>query len=217
MTADSTSWLTREGAMERISGLQAELEACRSEIGTLKLQLAVLATTDSITGLPNVHGILELIEDAGHRMARTGEPFAVMMIRIPELEGFHARGDRDCYREAVRHAAALIVAALRQVDKVGRLDTTTFVATLPALTGSGVEGVIDRLTKLLHAVPMTLADREMIRMRPEIAVVLGQDDGTTEVPVLLDVLYDGREEAAFRVPVVRPAPAADKPHEIHLT
>ncbi len=217
MTADSISWLTREGALERISGLQAELEACRSEVGTLKLQLDILATTDSITGLPNVHGMVELIEDAGHRMARTGEPFALMMIRIPELERLHARAERGCYREAIHHAAALIVAGLRQVDKVGRLATATFVAALPALTYAGVDGVVDRLSKLLHAVPMTLADREVIRMRPEIGVVLGHDAGTTDVPVLLEVLYDAREEAVFRAPVVRPAPAADKPYEIHLT
>ncbi len=217
MTADSTSWLTREGALERISGLQAELEACRSEIGTLKLQLDILATTDSITGLPNVHGMVELMEDAGHRMARTGEPFAVMMIRIPELERLHLGGERNCSREAVRHAAALIVAGLRQVDKVGRLDTATFVATLPSLTAGGVEGVADRLTKLLHAVPMTMAGRDVIRMRPEIAVVLGHDDGTTEVPVLLDMLCEARKEAEFRSPIVRPAPAADKPYEIHLS
>ncbi len=217
MTADSTSWLTREGALERINGLQTELEACRSEIGTLKLQLDILATTDAITGLPNAHGMMELIEDAGHRMYRTGEPFAVMMIRVPELEGLHHDGDRDCYREAVRHAAALIVAALRQVDKVGRLDTATFVATLPALTAAGADGVLDRLTKLLHAVPMTLVDRQVIRLRPEIALVLGHDEGTTEVPVLLDVLYDGREHAAFRAPGVRPGPAASKPYEFHLT
>ncbi len=216
MTADSTSWLTRERALERIAGLQEELEACRGEIGTLKLQLDILATTDSVTGLPNVHGMVELIEDAGHRLARTGEPFAVMMVRVPELEVIHSQGEPDVYREALRHTAALIVAGLRQVDKVGRLDTATFVATLPSLTHQGVDGVVDRLTKLLHAVPLTLADRRGFRLQPEIAVVLSREGGTVEVPVLLDFLYDGRDAAGFRAPVISEAPAADKPYEIHL-
>ncbi len=216
-TTTPTPWLTHDMALSRIAGLQQELDACRNEIGTLKLQLDILSTTDSITGLPNVHGMVELIEDAGHRLARTGEAYGVLMIRVPALEEVQSAGDPDVYREAVRHTAALIVAGLRQVDKVGRLDTATFVATLPGLTADGVDGVIDRLTKLLHAVPLAFAGSRVVRLESEIAVVLSHEHGSTEVPVLLDALYEAREQASFRTPVVVPAPAADKPYEIHLT
>lgn len=203
-------------AQAQIAGLQAELEKCRAEIGNLKLQLDILSTTDSISGLPNVHGMIDIAEDASARMSRTGEPFGLMMIRVPELEQINAGPERDLYRDAVRHSAALVVAALRQVDRVGRLDTSTFLAVLPALTAEGAGTVVGRLSTLLGSVPLAFESGETVRLRPEIAVVLAAPDGSGEVPVLLDVLYDAREEAEFETPVVVQAPAADRPHEIHI-
>ena len=110
-----------------------------------------------------------------------------------------------------------MVAGLRQLDRVGRIDSGTFLVTLPQLRAQGVDTVVDRLSKTLHSVPLTFPDGSAVRLRPEIGVVVSHPQATKEVPVLLDVLWDARDEARFGSPTVVAAPDASKPYELHIS
>ena len=208
--------LTPEDAAERIRDLQAELIETRNELGDLKLQLDILSTTDALTGLPNIHGMVDLIEDLTARITRNGEPFGIMMIHVPELVTLAAEESDENYRESVRHAAGLVVAGLRQLDRVGRIDSATFLVTLPQLRAQGVDAVVDRIAKMLHSVPLSFPDGASMRLRPEIGVVVSHPNATKDTPALLDALWDARDQAGFGSPCVVAAPDASKPYEIHL-
>ena len=205
------------GDVGQVEDLQAELVEARRELSDLKLQLAILTSTDALTGLSNIHGMVDLIEDLTARITRSGEPFGIMMVHIPELQRVADEQGDEAFREAARHAAGLVVAGLRQLDRVGRIDTGTFLVALPQLRAQGVDAVIERLEKMLHSVPLRFPGGDSLRLQPEIGVVVSHPSATKEVPVLLDALWEARDQARFRAPVVMAAPDADKPHEAHLS
>ncbi len=188
-------------ARDQVRDLQAELAVYRFEVGTLQLQLDVMSTLDPITGLPNLHGMVELIDAAVHRRRRKSEPFAVMTVRIPRIIEIRENQGADAYHGALRHAGALITAGLRQMDRVGRLDEATFLAVLPDTAAAGVGVITERLERMLLAVPIDFGSRT-VRLLPEISIVLCREDGSVESPELLDLLYEARDQSAFGKPLV---------------
>ena len=115
---------------QRIDELEAELEDARAEINQLRLQLHVFTSTDAITGLANRNGLLDSLQGAIDRQQRMAEPYCVVFLRFPQLGGLMDDHHEDDYEEALRHLGAIVAAGLRTVDRVGRLDETTFVAVL---------------------------------------------------------------------------------------
>ena len=202
MSTEPTTREPSEAASARIRDLESELAVSKFEIGTLRLQLDVMSTLDPITGMPNLHGMVELIDGAVHRRERMGEAFGVMTVRFPVLTDIRDRFGTDAYHGALRHAGALITAGLRQIDRVGRLDETTFLAVLADLNAQGVPSVTDRLERMLLQVPLTFGESEVIRLLPELSVVLSRKDGAIESPTLLDLLYEAREQSEFGRPLV---------------
>jgi len=138
----SDAMASTEDTARRIVDLEAEN-------AELRLQLAVLASTDAATGLANRVGLLDSIEMATYRLARMQEPFAVVLMTFPQLE---AIGDEDDYLEAIRDVGALLAAGVRSVDKVGRETGSTFVSVLANIPEDHVEIVLQRTRASLFAV-----------------------------------------------------------------
>ena len=188
----------------RIEQLEAALAESRAEVRELRLQLDVLSTTDPVTGMPNAHGIVDNIGVTVERQSRTGEPFALMLVSIPLLAGLSARLGGAAAAEAMRHSSALVGAALRGMDIVGRLDATSFVAVLPQLESDGVAAVIDRLRSVLGAVPLDLGS-DRIDLDPVIGVVLSAPGAPTAPEALIEQLQAAAGAAAAGRPIIRAA------------
>jgi GGDEF domain-containing protein len=137
--------------VERIAQLEAELAAHRRELGEMRLQLDVLSTVDSLTGLLNRNGILDAVESAAQRQVRTGEPFGLLLITVPELRRIRAAEHELIYLDVVRDVAALVSASLRDMDRVGRVDDMTFLSVLPWVGEDGLPSVRSRLSRVLQA------------------------------------------------------------------
>lgn len=129
--------------------LSDRVVALEGENAGLRLQLAVFAATDAVTGLANRIGLLDAIEMASYRLVRMKEPFAVVVSRFPQLS---AIVDDDEHLEAIRDLAGVLAAGLRDVDRVGRLDPTTFVSVLANIPFEHVETVLGRSRASLQAV-----------------------------------------------------------------
>ncbi len=159
----------------------AELE---DEVAHLNLQLAILSSTDAITGLANRTGLADSIEMALYRLQRMAEPFAVVGVRFPGLEALGA--DR---LDAVRDLGALIAASLRNVDRVGRLDETTFAVVLANVPADHVATVTDRTGALLGSLPASVGvDAELEATMVAVSVV--DTDANRSVVEILDRLED---------------------------
>ncbi len=140
----------------RLSRLERRVRDLESENAHLRLQLHVLAATDSLTGLANRTGLADTVDMALHRLARMGETFAVVFFRFPQLsvlsDGSGAdSGEVAVMTEAVRDLGALLAAGLRNVDRVGRIDDMTFAAVLSNIPSEHVTTVIGRTISSLEA------------------------------------------------------------------
>ena len=124
-------------AADQIAALNAELAECRRELGELRLQLDVLSTIDPLTGLLNRNGVLDALDSAADRQRRTSEPFAVLLISVPELDRIRTTYGSLVYADYVRDTGALMGAALRDMDRLGRIDTSTFLVVMPWMGDDG--------------------------------------------------------------------------------
>ena len=140
----------------RLSRLEQRVRDLESENAHLRLQLHVLAATDSLTGLANRTGLADAVDMSLHRLARMGETFAVVFFRFPQLSVLSDGSGADSgevaeMTEAVRDLGALLAAGLRNVDRVGRIDDMTFAAVLSNIPSEHVTTVIGRTISSLEA------------------------------------------------------------------
>lgn len=147
--------MTDEAA--EVARLREELDRCREALAETRLELEVLGATDGASGLPNRRGVIDAIEDVGNRLDRTGEGYAVLHVAVPVL----ATLGSDDRVEGVRHVAALLTAALRGVDRIGRFDDASFVAILSEADAAGVAVVARRLSVALGSLPLRTTGGEM--------------------------------------------------------
>jgi len=183
-------------AVDDTDGLRARVVTLEEENAHLRLQLAVMSSTDSITGLANRTGIVDSIEMALHRLVRMGEPFAVVGVRFAALAGLDLTRDR---LDAVRDLGALLAACLRDVDQVGRLDETTFMVILANVPTDHVATVTDRTTATIRA--MTAAATVDVDLRALFASVsIARSESAIEVETIfnsIDELLERGDESVL--------------------
>lgn len=193
----------------RIAQLEESIHGLEFDNGVLRLQFDVLTSTDIVTGLPNLVGMMEIVDNALARQSRSGEPFGLMSVEIPVLSEFDNAGDAATAQAALRHCGALIRAGLRDLDSVGRVDERSFLVTLPMLDRgqteagvlAGIETVIGRIGHLLSAVPFRVDDLA-IHLQPVISVVVTSAETAAGAAVLIERLFAARQLAAVGQPVI---------------
>lgn len=203
---DESVDLTREEALGRIAELEAINAEQHDEIGMLRLQLEMLSATDVVTGLPNFTGIMQTVEKEVARHGRTQETFGLMTVEIPALRRIELHGQHALH-DALRHCGAMISAGLRQSDTVGRIDETTFVASLPMMSRPGATAVVHRIDTNLQAMALTFED-ETFKLIPQFAVIFCGEDLSSSAEELMGVLTEQRRKAVPGAPVIV-APADD--------
>ncbi|MCP3934277.1 MAG: GGDEF domain-containing protein [Actinomycetia bacterium] len=179
---------TEEKQRERIRDLE-------SENAHLRLQLAIMSSTDPVTGLANRAGVVDSIEVALNRLPRMREPFAVVGVRFPQIA---ILDDEDLRVDAVRDLGALLAAGLRNVDRVGRIDDTTFIAILANIPADHVSTVTGRTREMLGSL-VEVAGLPESTLKPGLCAVSVVDPETESNPMtLLDTvstrLTDGSQD-----------------------
>lgn len=194
-------------ARRRIAELERIVADQRAELGLLRLQLEMLSSTDVITGLPNLTGMVDVVGREIARSRRTGEALGVMLVEIPALRGLDASSE-GALHDALRHCGAMIAAGLRQSDTVGRMDDRTFVAVLPSLTRVGAGVVVGRIDAHLRTVTLG-SDDEPVSVAPVFSIVLAEG-GEHEAVELVEAAARARREAAPGSPAIVDAPAGER-------
>ncbi len=111
--------------------LLADETAVALQHDQLMSRLAALATTDSLTGLPNRRAWDDRLGQLMARARRTGQPLTVAMLDLDHFKAFndthgHVRGDALLATTARRFAAQL-----REVDLLARWGGEEFAVALP--------------------------------------------------------------------------------------
>jgi two-component system cell cycle response regulator len=123
---------------QRVSQRTAELQRAHDE-------LAALATTDPLTGLPNHRALVSAVERELAAAARADRVVSVLFIDIDHFKTLndtlgHAAGDAT-----LRELAALMRGVLRSADTVGRWGGEEFIAVLPETTSPQALDLAERM------------------------------------------------------------------------
>lgn len=137
--------LTQEIQQEKdLSAYQQELEQANS-------RLHELATTDSLTGLPNRRAFEDRLTMDFASARRTQRPLSVMLLDVDNFKQHNDRFGHDAGDDTLRHFATLLRLAARSHDLVARYGGEEFIILLPDATESQASEIAERILKLLHA------------------------------------------------------------------
>ncbi len=190
---------------ERIAHLEERLAEAEADNGVLRLQLDMLTSTDIVTGLPNSNGIAAQLQKAAARYSRSGEAFALMHVGFPAFARIAEERGRRALEETMRHAGAMVGAAVRQLDTVGRIDEHGLVCVMPMMSDDGVQPVVRRIEKALDATPVEFDDNEELYLVPAFAIVICSTAARVDPPMVMSWLIEARGEALPGTPVIRHA------------
>ena len=111
----------------------------------LVVELQHRSRHDTLTGLLNRRAMDEALGAQLQRSLRNGEAFAVMMIDIDHFKSINDRHGHAVGDGALRHLAALLRAAVREVDRVARYGGEEFVVLLPDVSLADAQPLAERL------------------------------------------------------------------------
>lgn len=194
-----------EDAAARVAQLEERLAEAEADNGVLRLQLDMLTATDIVTGLPNSNGIAAQLQKAAARYSRSGEAFGLMHVGFPAFDRIAEDRGRRALEEAMRHGGALVGAAVRQLDTVGRIDDDGLVCVMPMMSDDGVSPVVRRIEKVLDSTPIEFDDGEELYLVPAFTVVICSTAARVDPPTVMNRLIEARAEATPGTPVIRHA------------
>lgn len=113
-------------------------------------EMARLATTDSLTGLPNRHAFLERAEIARQAALRQRQPLALAMMDIDHFKQINDRFGHATGDEALMVFARTARETLRGHETVGRLGGEEFAMVLPGTELAGALAAAERLRKAVR-------------------------------------------------------------------
>lgn len=130
---------------------QRELLTLHSDLGRAHDELAALATTDPLTGLPNHRALVDAIDHELHRAERYHRPYGVLFVDIDHFKTVndthgHAAGD-----SALREVGAVMRRALRTIDIAGRWGGEEFVILLPESDANAARATAERIRAAMAA------------------------------------------------------------------
>lgn len=123
--------LVRQAEADEIDALRNELAGLLNRLNDQNIALEHLATTDSLTGLPNRRFLSERLDQEIYRAQRYGIPLSLILFDIDHFKRIndgwgHAAGD-----QVLREIAQETQHLLRRTDLVGRYGGEEFVVLLP--------------------------------------------------------------------------------------
>lgn len=133
--------------------------------------MARLATTDSLTGLPNRHAFLERAENARQAAQRQRQPLALAMMDIDHFKQINDRFGHASGDEALIVFARTARASLRAHETVGRLGGEEFAMVLPGTDLAGALLAAERLRQAVRQVAV-ITSGSPYRMTVSIGVVV---------------------------------------------
>lgn len=169
-------------------------------------RLALLATTDDLTGLVNRRAFFDQSEAARLFALRLRKPMALMMLDIDHFKQINDRYGHGVGDDALRVFAATARGTLREHDIMGRLGGEEFAIALP---GTDLDGAVQAAERLRAAVihsPLVTAEGEHTMTVSVGVVVLDPNEALTAALARADhALYAAKTGGRNRVEVGAPA------------
>ena len=120
----------------------------------LETELRHMAFHDPLTGAHNRRSFMQGLAQEMHRVQRTGEVGALLMLDIDHFKRVNDTWGHDVGDAVLKHLVTVLQAGLRQLDMLGRLGGEEFAVLLPA---TQLEGALELAERLRQAVAQTPA------------------------------------------------------------
>ena len=183
------------------------------QLNLAQQRLAVLASTDSLTGLLNRHGFTSAVEDAMRGAA--SEPLQRGALLIADADNFKHINDRFGHTNgdgALQLLAGTMLRMLRPEDRLGRIGGEEFAIYLPGLSALAAEMVAERIR---HAVAAAEFIPENTRETLTVSIGGAAFDRPTSFAELFRLadkqLYRAKADGRNRVSFATIAPALGLP------
>lgn len=122
--------------------------------------LAVLARTDPLTGLPNRRNMEEHLAAAVSAARRHHQPLSVLFIDIDSFKHINDELGYEAGDEVLRAVGERLRSTVRAEDLVGRWGGEEFVAILPTTDSAGAIALAERLRTAIACDPVVVGERE---------------------------------------------------------
>ena len=146
-----------DGAVRHLLGICADITA-RKEAED---QIAHQAFHDALTDLPNRALLLNRMEQALARTARTGDAIGLLFVDLDNFKVINDSLGHEAGDVLLQTIAERLRGCTRPGDTVARLGGDEFVILLEELSGTGeAQSVAERATEAIH-LPLRLGDRDV--------------------------------------------------------
>ncbi|HEY9103682.1 sensor domain-containing diguanylate cyclase [Chitinimonas sp.] len=132
----------------------AKLGEQHTRLLKVEAEMRKLATTDSLTGIPNRRHFLAALASEAKRSQRSGRPVAVIMADIDHFKSVNDTLGHPAGDAVLVHVARLLDHNRRSADTVGRLGGEEFALLLPEADADSAAEVADRLRRVIEASPV---------------------------------------------------------------
>jgi diguanylate cyclase (GGDEF)-like protein len=168
-------------------------------------KMALLATTDSLTGLLNRRAFFERTESARLLATRLRSPIALMMIDIDHFKRLNDRFGHATGDEALCVFADTVRLALRDHDIMGRLGGEEFALVLPGTDLEGAQHAAERLRSAVSAAVLpTSGNQYSMTVSIGVVVVDPQEHINSALARADHALYAAKGAGRDRVQVGEP-------------
>lgn len=192
---------------ERTRALQMEVQ----ERTRVQEELRVMATTDSLTGMPNRRHFLELAEREFERTRRYPAALTALMLDADHFKRINDTYGHDVGDMVLKALAQTLATELRTTEIFGRMGGEEFAVALPATPAGGAAVVAERLRRAIEATEVR-AGEEILSFTVSIGVaeMSGGDSSFANMLSRADqALYQAKSGGRNRVESAKaPSPQA---------
>ncbi len=139
-----------ERLVQRLEGLLKEKQALADELAAANVELGKVATTDSLTGLPNRRHLGEALARDLARADRSGAPLAVVMCDVDHFKKFNDTWGHQTGDLVLAQVGAVLKKSVRTGDVPARYGGEEFMAILPGADIEGARVVAERIRAALE-------------------------------------------------------------------
>ena len=192
LSAGDLDWLTTFA-----KGLALPLERVR-----IQEELAKLAYSDPMTGLPNYRSFRRNLHDECERAARYGHPVSLLILDVDRFKRVNDEYGHPVGDEVLRHVAKVVQEHVRSIDSPARYGGEEFVVVCPETEVVAALVLAERLREAVENSPCTLPNGETIGVTMSIGVSVFPDEAILEanlIEIADAALYQAKRSGRNRV------------------